>query len=104
MKQVVNSVLDIVVTLALTALFVKLEDLSETFGKLANSFFNSNAFGALQAALHVDPNDADVPAFCCYALPGLLISIGIVYAGNRLFVRKSKLVGLVPVNRMSHGK
>jgi len=45
MKQAVKSLLNIVVTLALTTVFVKLEDLSGTFGNLANSFFNSNAFG-----------------------------------------------------------
>jgi len=101
MKQVARVFLSIVVTLALTAVFVKLEDASAAYGNLANSFFNSNAFGALQTALHVDPNNTDILAFCCYALPGLVISIAIVYTGNRLFARKSKRPVLAAVNRVS---
>ena len=99
--RIVKGIINVVATLALTAVFVKLADASGFYGNVANSFFNSYAFGALQGALHVDPNDSDVLAFCFYSLPCLVVSIALVYAGNRLLARRSKVPVLVPVGRAS---
>jgi hypothetical protein len=104
MKRVTRSLLNAAATLALTAVFVKLQDSSIVFTNLYNSFFNSNAFASLQTTFHVDPNNAEFLTFFCYALPGLLVSIGIVYAADRSFARKRKIENTVPANPAPHGK